>query len=141
MSVDDLYQEIILDHYRSPRNKRACDGNATRVHHDNPLCGDELDLYVQVEDGRIRQATFQGQGCAISQASASMMTEAVEGKTVAEALSLGETMREMMHGHPAATEVGDLVALEGVAKFPVRVKCALLAWVALRDALERGGET
>jgi nitrogen fixation protein NifU and related proteins len=142
MSVDDLYQEIILDHYRSPRSKRACDhGAVTQVHHDNPLCGDELDLFVQIEDGRIRQATFQGQGCAISQASASMMTEAVCGKTVAEALSLGETMREMMHGHPPSTELGDLDALEGVAKFPVRVKCALLAWVALRDALERGGKT
>jgi nitrogen fixation NifU-like protein len=136
MSVDELYQEIILDHYRSPRNKRAAPGRGTTVHHDNPVCGDEIDLHVQVEDGRLRLVSFQGQGCAISQASASMMTEAVEGKTAEEALALAEAMRELMHGHPpAAVDLGDLAALEGVSRFPVRVKCALLPWAALRDAL------
>ncbi len=136
MSVDELYQEIILDHYRSPRNKRAAAGPGTVIHHDNPVCGDEIDLHVQVEDGRLRLVSFQGQGCAISQASASMMTEAVEGKTAEEALALAEAMRELMHGHPpAAVDLGDLASLEGVARFPVRVKCALLPWAALRDAL------
>lgn len=139
MSVDELYQEIILDHYRRPRNKRPASGTGTRVHHDNPVCGDEIDLHVQVEGGRLRQVCFQGQGCAISQASASMMTEAVEGKTAEEALALAEAMRELMHGRlPVGTDLGDLAALEGVARFPVRVKCALLAWVALREALEPG---
>jgi len=137
MAVDELYQEIILDHYRSPRNQVDGSGSGTHVHHDNPLCGDEIDLFVQVEHGRIQRATFQGRGCAISTASASMMTEAVEGKAVEEALALGETMRAMMHGSPPETDLGDLAALEGVARFPVRVKCALLAWVALSDVLQQ----
>jgi nitrogen fixation NifU-like protein len=139
VSVDDLYREIILDHYRSPRNKRRGVEGAIAVKHDNPLCGDELHLSVDVQNGSLADVAFDGKGCSISQASASMMTEAVQGKTVGEALELTETIRLMMHGeHPGESfedALGDLMALEGVAKFPVRVKCALLAWMALKDAL------
>ena len=135
MAVEDLYREIILDHYRSPRNKRRGVEGAISVKHDNPLCGDELALAVDVDDGHLSDVAFDGRGCSISQASASMMTEAVKGKSVKDALGLVETVRLMMHGEPPAEDLGDLMALEGVAKFPVRVKCALLAWMALKDAL------
>jgi len=134
---DDLYQEIILDHYRSPRNKRPVEGRAVKVHHENPLCGDELELAVDVNGGVIEDAAFDGHGCAISQASASMMTEAVEGLSREEALELAENVRLMMHGQPPPEDLGDMMALEGVSKFPVRVKCALLPWMALKDALNR----
>jgi nitrogen fixation protein NifU and related proteins len=137
MSVDDLYQEIILDHYRAPRNKGDCPACTVRVRHDNPLCGDEIELALELHGGRIRRVAFSGRGCAISQASASMMTEAVRDLAPEQALELGETVRRMMHGAPPATDLGDLQALEGVAQFPVRVKCALLPWMALRDALGR----
>jgi len=137
MSLEDLYREIILDHYRTPRNKRRGVEGAVEVKHDNPLCGDELLLAVDVNDGEVADVAFDGRGCSISQASASMMTEAVRGKTVKDALGLAETVRLMMHGESPSEDLGDLMALEGVAKFPVRVKCALLAWMALRDALEQ----
>jgi nitrogen fixation protein NifU and related proteins len=144
MSVDDLYREIILDHYRSPRNKRRGVEGAIAVKHDNPLCGDELHLAVDVKDGKLADVAFDGKGCSISQASASMMTEAVSGKSVDDALTLAETIRLMMHGErPSESQeddLGDLMALEGVAKFPVRVKCALLAWMALKDALTQDGQ-
>jgi nitrogen fixation NifU-like protein len=138
MEFDDLYQEIILDHYRSPRNKRSVEGRAVRVQHENPLCGDELALAVDVENGTVDDVAFDGHGCAISTASASMMTEAVEGLSRDEALELAENVRLMMHGQPPPEDLGDLMALEGVSKFPVRVKCALLPWMALKDALSRG---
>ena len=140
MSVEDLYREIILDHYRSPRNKRRGVEGAIAVKHDNPLCGDELHLAVDVRNGELADVAFDGKGCSISQASASMMTEAVQGKTVKDALGLTETIRLMMHGESPAEDLGDLMALEGVAKFPVRVKCALLAWMALKDALTKDGQ-
>ena len=135
MSVDDLYREIILDHYRSPRNKRRGVEGSIAVKHDNPLCGDELHLSVDIQGGQLSDVAFDGKGCSISQASASMMTEAVHGKSVDDALDLAETIRLMMHGESPSDDLGDLMALEGVAKFPVRVKCALLAWMALKDAL------
>ncbi len=140
VSLEDLYQEIILDHYRSPKNKQPCPECTVFVHQDNPLCGDEIDLHLEQEGGRITKITFQGQGCAISQASASMMTEAVQGLTVEAALKLSEIIRQMMHGQTPSEDIGDLMALARVAKFPVRIKCALLAWVALTEALqgERG---
>lgn len=137
MSIEDLYREIILDHYRTPRNKRRGVEGSIAVKHDNPLCGDELHLSVDVSNGQLADVAFDGKGCSISQASASMMTEAVQGRTVGDALALTETIRLMMHGEHPGDDLGDLMALEGVAKFPVRVKCALLAWMALKDALGR----
>jgi nitrogen fixation protein NifU and related proteins len=146
VTLDDLYQEIILDHYRSPRNRASVlDGEDVHVHHSNPLCGDELDLRVDVEDGRINAVVFDGDGCSISQASTSVMTETVVGRDLDDALDLAEQFRLMMHGEDPTREddLGDGIVFRGVAKYPVRVKCALLGWMALRDALEtfRAGES
>ena len=142
MSLEDLYQDIILDHYRSPKNRAATlEGEDVHVHHSNPLCGDELDLRVDLEEGKVRALAFDGEGCSISQASASAMTEAVAGREVTDALELAEEFRLMMHGEPPARadDLGDGIAFQGVSKFPVRVKCALLGWMALKDALETYG--
>lgn len=140
MTLDDLYQEIILEHYRSPKNRAAAlEGEDVHVHHSNPLCGDELDLRIRVEDDLIGALVFDGEGCSISQASASVMTETVKGRALNDALDLAEQFRLMMHGQPPSRldDLGDGVVFEGVAKFPVRVKCALLGWMAFKDALVR----
>ena len=139
--MEDLYQEIILDHYRSPRNQGTCCECGRRVHHNNPLCGDKITLEVSLEGERIKEIAFQGQGCSISMASASMMTELVKGKASAEALDDVEEVRKMMHGQAPARDLGDAESLEGVSKFPVRIKCALLPWMALKDALQAKEET
>ncbi|MGH3440741.1 MAG: Fe-S cluster assembly sulfur transfer protein SufU [Nitriliruptorales bacterium] len=146
MTLDDLYQEIILEHYRSPKNRApSLEGEDVHVHHSNPLCGDELDLRVDVDGDAINTLVFDGEGCSISQASASVMTETVKGRGIDDALELAEQFRLMMHGESPsrADDLGDGIVFQGVAKFPVRVKCALLGWMALRDALEtyRGGES
>ena len=138
-AVDDLYQEIILDHYRRPKNRASeLAGAQVHVHHSNPLCGDELDLRLRVEDGSVRDLAYDGEGCSISMASASAMSEAVVGRDLKDALDLAEDFRHMMHGDAATREEDllDSVAFKGVAKFPVRVKCALLGWMALRDAIQ-----
>ena len=138
MTMEDLYHEIILDHYKRPRHQAAeLDGCDVHVHHTNPLCGDELDLRLRVEDGAIADVAFDGQGCSISMASASAMTEAVLGRDLSDADELAEVFRLMLHGEGVAREEDllDAVAFEGVAQFPVRVKCALLGWMALRDAV------
>ena len=147
MSLDDLYQEIILDHYRSPRNRSAeLEPHDVHVRHSNPLCGDELDLRLRVGGGNGRRTidavTFEGEGCSISMASASAMTEAVTGRDLTDADDLAEAFRLMMHGEGVKREEDllDGVAFEGVAKFPVRVKCALLGWMALRDAIKTYSE-
>ncbi len=139
MSTDlrDLYQQVILDHNRQPRNFRALAG-ARRAEGANPLCGDHLTVYVRVDDGVITDIGFQGSGCAISKASASLMTESVKGKTVAEARTLFERFHRMITA-PAdrpAEPLGKLTALAGVRQFPIRVKCASLAWHTLASALD-----
>ncbi len=137
MALDDLYRELILEHYSHPRNRGELPDADIKVDGANPLCGDELSLYVKVTEGRISDVRFTGRGCSISQASVSMMTEAIKGKTLAEARQLAETFKVMMHGEPAAEDdLGDLVALQGVRKFPVRVKCATLGWVALEQGMD-----
>lgn len=139
MSFDDLYQEIILDHYRSPKNRAPeLPEEDVHVHHSNPLCGDEMDLRIKVDGGRLDGIVFDGEGCSISQASASAMTVAVAGRDLDDALDLAEDFRLMMHGSAPRREddLGDGIAFQGVAKFPVRVKCALLGWMAMRDAVE-----
>ena len=166
--LEDLYREIILDHYRSPRNRgELAAPPARRVEGFNPLCGDEVVVYVQVEDGLVSDIRFAGQGCSISQSSASLMSAAVKGKTVAEVRGLIRTFKAMMSVHearlgdgaedagtangsdghgPDATTVdpeslGELAALQGVVKFPVRIKCATLSWNTLAqglDELEQG---
>jgi nitrogen fixation protein NifU and related proteins len=138
VSLDDLYMEMILDHYRSPRNRSSeLDPHDVKVHHSNPLCGDELDLLLRVVDDRVDAVVYDGEGCSISMASASVMTEAVQGRDLADADDLAEAFRLMLHGEGVKREedLGDGVAFQGVAKFPVRVKCALLGWMALKDAI------
>ncbi len=142
MSLDALYQEIILDHFKHPRNFGKLDGPVTGVHHENPSCGDQLDLQVVIDaQQRIDQIKFYGRGCAISQSSASMMTELVKGKTIAEVRDAITSFIHMLTGEgEAKVDLGDLEALSGVKQFPVRVKCATLAWKALESCLSQKGE-
>ena len=139
MSLDELYKEVILDHYRSPRNKRALSDATVSLKKNNPLCGDEITIHARVEDGKLAELAFEGQGCSISQASASMLTENVSGKTVEDANALASEFRSMMEGkaEPDEDEFGDLMALKGVVKYPVRIKCAVLGWDVLQDALDQ----
>ena len=141
-ALSQLYQEVVLDHYRSPRNKGDLAESTHRITMNNPLCVDVIDLLLKVQTGRIADVGFTGKGCSISQASASMMTDLLKGRTVDEALVLTDTFTRMLHGDAAAAvdaELGDLRALAGVSKFPVRVKCALLAWNCLQELV--GPET
>lgn len=136
----DLYQQVILDHSRSPRNYGELPAPCLHAHGDNPSCGDEIDVWLKVGDtGTIEDLKFKGQGCAISQASASMMTQKVKGKTTAQAATMREDFRRIVMGDGAPADeeaLGELVLLEGVQKFPQRVKCAMLAWRAVEQALE-----
>ena len=138
-----LYQEMILDHYRRPRNKGKLESADAAVEMKNPLCGDEITLQVAFDGSGVGDVRFSGRGCAISQASASMMTQLVKGKGAEEINSIRNRFRDMMMGDAGAVtdeKLGSLRALSGVARFPARVKCALLAWNALEIALaERGG--
>jgi len=142
VALDDIYKEVILDHYKSPRNKRELPAANHVCTRNNPLCGDEITVSADVEEGRLAAVTFQGAGCSISQSSASMMTEAVTGTSVAEALALAADFRGMMAGEvePEEERFGDLVALKGVVKYPIRIKCAVLAWDVLQEALQSDGE-
>lgn len=138
--LNALYQELILQHYRQPKNRGTLEAPDVEVAMHNPVCGDEITLQLQVEGDTIRAARFSGQGCAISQASASMMAHLLEGKTLTEADAAAARFTEMMHGSEEAARdrsLGDLRALAGVSRFPVRVKCALLAWNALQEAEKR----
>jgi nitrogen fixation NifU-like protein len=137
--LDELYRELILDHYRNPRNREPLESPAVVAEGYNPLCGDEVELRLNIEGDVISDVSFTGRGCSISQASGSMLTEAVKGKTVAQARALAALFTRMMTDPEFVPEedVGDLEALQGVAKYPVRVKCATLAWHALQDALDR----
>ena len=137
-SLTELYQNVILEHNRSPRNYRPLDGAARRVDGNNPLCGDRVTLWVKLEDGVIQDVGFQGSGCAISRASASLMTTAVKGKTLAEAGALFERFHRLVTGTLAPDEsetLGKLAVFSGVSEFPIRVKCATLPWHALRQAM------
>ena len=134
----DLYQEMILDHSRRPRNFRALPGADRAVEGFNPLCGDKVTVFVRLEGERVKEVSFQGTGCAISTASASMMTEKLQGKTAQEALSLFEEFHDLVTGNGKKADAGDLGKLavfSGVCEFPIRVKCATLAWHALKAAL------
>lgn len=136
--LNELYRQVIMEHYKSPRNKGDLPNPTVSIDLNNPTCGDEITLMLEVEDGTIKQARFSGQGCSISQASASMMTQAVQGKTVDEAEEMVERFKQMMHGdEEAGKPLGDALALHGVSKFPVRIKCALLSWEALERSLKQ----
>jgi len=141
LALEDLYKEVILDHYKNPRNKRPLSGAVHSCTANNPLCGDEITVHARIEDGRVTEVAFEGSGCSISQAGASMMTEAIDGKSLPEAEALATDFRSMMEGShdPTEDEFGDLVALKGVVKYPVRIKCAVLAWDVLQDSLSGSG--
>ena len=137
--LNDLYQEVILDHNRRPRNFRTIDGASHHAEGYNPLCGDRLSLYLQVDDGRISDAAFQGSGCAISKASASLLTDAVKGQSLGDVQDMFQRFHRMVTTPPdqPVENLGKLSVLAGVRQFPVRVKCASLAWHTLRAALDR----
>ncbi len=142
--LEDLYREIILDHYRSPRNRGQLEPPAVSAEGHNPLCGDEITVWLDVRDGRVAEVRYSGSGCSISQSSASMMTSAIKGRTLDEVRAIVARFKRMMtveEGEEGAAEVplGDLEALKGVVKFPVRIKCATLAWNTLVDALASAG--
>ncbi len=140
-SASELYQSIILDHNRAPRNYRELPGASHSAEGYNPLCGDQLKVWLTLDGDRISDVTFQGSGCAISKASASLMTTVVKGKTIAEASKVFESFHRMVTGQggPADDLPAKLAVFSGVREFPARVKCASLAWHALRNALARGG--
>ena len=138
--LSSLYQQLILEHYRNPRNKAELDEKSVEIHMANPVCGDEIRLQLRIEGDEIAEAKFVGQGCSISQAAVSMMTTLLQGRKLDEAEELAGRFTEMMHGDEEAAKdraLGDLRALQGVSKFPVRIKCALLGFDALQEALKK----
>jgi nitrogen fixation NifU-like protein len=148
VSLDDLYREVILDHYRNPRRRGSLDHPDAHADGQNPLCGDEISLDLALDGDRIADVRLQGRGCSISQASASMMAEAVAGKTIAEVEALIHRFKAMMEIEPGdagidparpGAALGDLEALQGVRRFPVRIKCADLPWATLAQALAESG--
>jgi nitrogen fixation NifU-like protein len=142
MAFHDLYQEIILEHYRNPRNAGSLEHIEEAIAHENPACGDTLKLHLQIDqEQRVEDILFDGQGCAISMASASIMTELVKGKPVFEVKKLIDSFSAVMRGEAEPDlldEYGDLASLKGVIQYPVRVKCATLAWHALELTLDGG---
>lgn len=142
-NLDALYQEVILDHNRKPRNFREIENADRTVAGRNPLCGDELTLWLKLDGDRVTDISFKGTGCAVSKSSASLMTASIKGKTITEAHQLFDRFHDMVTGKLPESErasMGSLAALGGVSKFPIRVKCASLAWHAMKSALESGPE-
>ncbi|MBD7966941.1 MULTISPECIES: Fe-S cluster assembly sulfur transfer protein SufU [Paenibacillus] len=137
MQLDDLYRRVIMDHYKNPRNRGTFADDAVTVNLNNPTCGDRISLQLKVKDGIVEDAKYSGDGCSISMSSASMMTEAVKGKSMEEALNLAERFSSLMQGEEQEfDEYEDIEALSGVNKFPARIKCATLAWNALRKGID-----
>ncbi|WP_220215033.1 MULTISPECIES: Fe-S cluster assembly sulfur transfer protein SufU [Thermoactinomyces] len=144
MSLDDLYRRVILEHYQKPKNRGRIEDGAITIDLNNPTCGDKISLQMRIEDGRVQDAKFLGEGCSISLASASMMTEAVKGLTVEESLELVDLFSRMMQGEEVDLDkfpLEDIEALTGVAKFPARIKCATLAWKALEKGMNEYRES
>lgn len=138
MQLDDLYRRVIMDHYQTPRNNGKFDDDAVTVELNNPTCGDRISLQLQMgDDGVVKDAKFTGEGCSISLASASMMTDAIKGKRAEEVLGMAEHFSGLMKGEPVEFEYEDIEALSGVGKFPARIKCALLPWNALKKGIEQ----
>lgn len=138
-NLDTLYRQVIMDHYKYPRNKGVLDADTLTVEMNNPTCGDRIMLYLQVEDNRVKDVKFEGEGCSISMSSASMMTQAIKGKTVEEALKMSEFFSKMMIGEKidiGELDLADIEALQGVSKFPARIKCATLAWQAMEKGVK-----
>lgn len=136
-NLDSLYRQVIMDHYKSPRNYGTLSDNALTLEMNNPTCGDRIEVHLMIEDDRIKDVKFEGEGCSISLASASMMTEAVKGQKLVDALTMSETFSRLMLGEIdelSDQDMGDAEALKGVSKFPARIKCATLAWKAMEKA-------
>lgn len=137
-NLDALYRQVIMDHYKNPRNKGVLeDGNLT-INMNNPTCGDRIQLTMNVEDGIVTDAKFEGEGCSISMSSASMMTQAIKGKKIEDAIKLSGVFSNLMQGkeYEEDLDLGDIEALQGVSKFPARIKCATLAWKAMEKGLK-----
>lgn len=137
-NLDQLYRSVIMDHYKNPRNKGSLDENTVTIDMNNPTCGDRIHLTLKLNDGIVEDARFDGEGCSISMSSASMMTQIVKGKKLEEALELAEIFSKMMLGEDFDDEkydLGDVEALQGVSKFPARIKCATLAWKAMEKGV------
>ncbi|MDE3840029.1 SUF system NifU family Fe-S cluster assembly protein [Bacillus methanolicus] len=136
-NLDTLYRQVIMDHYKNPRNKGVLEDGSLTVNMNNPTCGDRIHLTMKVEDGKVIDAKFEGEGCSISLSSASMMTQAIKGKKIEEAMKLSKIFSNMMQGkeYDEDLDLGDIEALQGVSKFPARIKCATLAWKAMEKGL------
>ncbi|MFC4023735.1 Fe-S cluster assembly sulfur transfer protein SufU [Oceanobacillus longus] len=138
-NLDTLYRQVIMDHYKNPKNRGNIDGDAVTIDMNNPTCGDRIQLQMQVEDGIVKDAKFDGEGCSISMSSASMMTQAIKGRKVEDAINMSHAFSDMMLGNEVDTEefdMEDIEALQGVAKFPARIKCATLAWKAMEKGVQ-----
>lgn len=140
MQLDDLYRRVIMDHYQRPRNRGKLTGDAVSVALNNPTCGDRITLQMELKDDIVEDVKFEGEGCSISIASASMMTDAIKGKSLQEALEMAKDFSQLMKGEDVEFEYEDLESLSGVNKFPARIKCATLAWNALRKGAESSKE-
>lgn len=140
--LDTLYRQVIMDHYKKPRNKGVLEGDSLTINMNNPTCGDRIQLTMKVEDGTVTDAKFEGEGCSISMSSASMMTQAIIGKNIEDALKLSQIFSDMMQGkeYDDSIDLGDIEALQGVSKFPARIKCATLAWKAMEKGLNEEGK-
>lgn len=137
-NLDTLYRQVIMDHYKNPRNKGSLEDGSLTIDMNNPTCGDRIHLTIKVEDGIVADAKFDGEGCSISMSSASMMTQAIKGKKIEDALKLSGIFSDMMLGkdYDDSIDLEDIEALQGVAKFPARIKCATLAWKAMEKGLK-----
>lgn len=141
-NLNQLYRSVIMDHYKTPRNKGVIDDGTMTVDMNNPTCGDAIRLTLDVQDEIVQDAKFDGEGCSISLASASMMTEAIKGKSIGHALEMSEEFSKMMLGeeYDIPEEYGDIEALSGVSQFPARIKCATLTWKALEKGVKESGQ-
>jgi len=139
-NLDALYRRVIMDHYKNPRNRGVIEDGSLTINMNNPTCGDRIQLTLKVDNGIVENARFEGEGCSISMSSASMMTQAIKGKKIEEALRLSKIFSDMMQGKEIDDDLdlGDIEALQGVAKFPARIKCATLAWKAMEKGLKEG---
>ncbi|MDF9759024.1 MULTISPECIES: Fe-S cluster assembly sulfur transfer protein SufU [Peribacillus] len=137
-NLDTLYRQVIMDHYKKPRNKGMLEDGSMTIDMNNPTCGDRIRLTMKIEDGKVNDVKFDGDGCSISMSSASMMTQAIKGKDVETALAMSETFSLMIQGkeYDDDMDLGDIEALQGVSKFPARIKCATLAWKAMEKGLK-----
>ncbi|WP_449537452.1 Fe-S cluster assembly sulfur transfer protein SufU [Ferdinandcohnia sp. Marseille-Q9671] len=138
INLDTLYRQVIMDHYKKPRNRGVIQDGSLTIDMNNPTCGDRIHLTLKVDDGKVIDAKFDGEGCSISMSSASMMTQAIKGKKIEDALKMSKIFSEMMLGNEYDEDIdlGDIEALQGVSKFPARIKCATLAWKAMEKGFK-----